>query len=1096
MLSALSVQAEVDELKGELEEEQFLSLISAPVAPPSQLASRVAPGAAPEAASEAALGVEELKAMLATARKEARVFADAAAVASGSIGGLRALVTELECKLEEKATKAQADCEREKLQERGEELKEKPEVRLDRVREQARAAREEARVARKVARVSTEAKLMAIGTIKELRSLVAELEYKLEAAHEVDLRRTAIETQVGWEDHAPRPGTPRPTPDLVRSPSLLDDVYEALIEVQIEKGQSPGLEEQEQQMELLELTESETKPVATSGMILREQMVAQTKETRAALKIQAVARGWSGRTDYKLVRDIEACRQWVAYHVSLGEYEEAERLGWDGKHPSPLSKRELEANVMNEYSVDDDEPLIPVRDSAPQATQRPPRYRRTRSANTAVRASPLAIRDRSSCIPATSMPAKGCHSPEYRQQDTPEWLRSGELSMRAAVTVQPNNNIDDISALSRSDPHQDMIELVRDVEACRQWVAYHVARSEYTDAVELGWDGTNPPASTEQGLLEGSPVRPAKDGESPRSVIEITAHVSPAAQRGASIEVVARSPVNPQQVMIEIAADISQSRPVAFIAAVEAAAAAATVEAAVAATAEVEAVAKAAAVLAAAEAAAGRVAEAGAAAAEKAVQKRVPDEMVDVRPVNLKILERQASFLKSAKENERIDSPNDEASARVNERLERARKHNKQVARLAAASTTVGRRARGHLTRVRLRREREAARVAELQRETERAWAKTLSRPAPNGRRGKLTRRQHVLEREAANAYFNLGGLAPRDSEVAKHARLLASAITQRRATIEERIEGIQLGTVVVVDPRVTREDLIRERRMEVSSSLALGPTSVASASAHNPQPNPWDSSQPKPPITLQPKWTHIAQVTAPQLRGPPEMSAAVQARREEENMATIAKAKRLAEIDANGSSRLAASNDRGPRTASTGSEYKHAENAKASMPDGLLKGGAVDGSMPGVTDCNKRQSQQSCASSASIEEEEEEKVGEPKAGVPGASPQGGTAGSNAPADKNYDSQQKSATSTSGRKEEWQRARDQATGRKYFWNLCTNEVRWFTAEEEGEAEQGEEQGWERVLDQTTSKEYFWHNVTDEVRWTEPPELAVNRAAAV
>ena len=177
MPSALSVQAEVDELKGELEEEQFLSLISAPVAPPSQLASRVAPGAAHEAASEAALEVEELKAMLATARKEARVFADAAAVASGSIGGLRALVTELECKLEEKATKAQADCEREKLQERGKELKEKPEVRLDRVREQARAAREEARVARKVARVSTEAKLMAIGTIKELRSLVAELEY-------------------------------------------------------------------------------------------------------------------------------------------------------------------------------------------------------------------------------------------------------------------------------------------------------------------------------------------------------------------------------------------------------------------------------------------------------------------------------------------------------------------------------------------------------------------------------------------------------------------------------------------------------------------------------------------------------------------------------------------------------------------------------------------------------------------------------------------------------------------------------------------------------------------------------------------------------
>ena len=50
-----------------------------------------------------------------------------------------------------------------------------------------------------------------------------------------------------------------------------------------------------------------------------------------------------------------------------------------------------------------------------------------------------------------------------------------------------------------------------------------------------------------------------------------------------------------------------------------------------------------------------------------------------------------------------------EAAARVNERLERARKHNKQVARQAAASTTVGRRVRGHLTRLRLRRERQAA---------------------------------------------------------------------------------------------------------------------------------------------------------------------------------------------------------------------------------------------------------------------------------------------------------------------------------------------------------------------------------------------------
>ena len=224
-------------------------------------------------------------------------------------------------------------------------------------------------------------------------------------------------------------------------------------------------------------------------------------------------------------------------------------------------------------------------------------------------------------------------------------------------------------------------------------------------------------------------------------------------------------------------------------------------------------------------------------------------------------------------------------------------------------------------------------------------------------------------------------------------------------------------------------------------------------------------------------------------------MSAAVQARRElaEEKMAAIVEAKRLAEVNAIGSNRLAALNDRGPRTTSMSSEYKHAEKAKASAPaDGSLKGGAVGASTPGVTDCDKRQSRQSCASSASIAEEEEQ------VSVPGASPQGGTAGSDTPADNNCDNQQSPATSTSveEEEEEWQRACDQTTGKKYFWNLRTNEVRWFTAEEEeGEAEQGEEEGWERVLDQTTGKEYFWHNVTDEVRWTEPPELAVNRAAA-
>ena len=1060
------MQAEVDALKEELDDEKFLSSIGSPVKLPSQPSPWAAPEAAPGTVSEAALEVEELKAMLSTAREEARLSAEAAEVASGSIGGLRAIVTDLECKLE-KATRAQANGAMRTL--RKQEPKEKLDARLERAREEARAAREEARVAHQVARALTEAKMVAIVTINELRSLVAELEHKLEATRNVELR-TVTKTKVGPEDYSPEPGLPRSIPGLVPNKSLLDKVYETYVEVTIGKGRVAW--QQEQQTKLLEMTESVTKPVAAGGGLPTKQAVDLADGTKAALKIQAVARGWSGRNDFKLVRDEEACRQWVAYHVALGEYEEAERLGWDGDHPSPPSKREPEANVMNESSVEDDEPLIPARGSDTAATQRPPRYRRTRSSNTAVRASPLAIIGRSPFAPATStVPAKGSHSPEYRQQETPDWLIAGERAVNAAVTVQAKEDIGQITALLRSDPHQGMLELARDVEACRQWVAYHVARGEYKDALELGWDGANPPpAPTEQ--IQASLAGLATDRESPKDictavfaqdVIEINAHAS-AAHQEASIEVVARPSVKPHPVMIEVVADISKARPAAFIAAVEAAAAAATVEAAAAATAEVAALAAAeaaaeTAVAAAevAEAAAGRVAEVKAAASEKKVQKRGPSEMIDVRPINLQILERQASFLESAKASERLEeSANIEASARVNERLERARKHNKQVARLAAASTTVGRLVRGQLTRLRLRREREAARMAEMQRETERAWAKTVSRPSPSGRRGKLTRRQHVLAREAANAYFNLGRLPPRDSEVAKHARDLASAITQRRADIEERNEGIRQGRVVVVDPRVPREKQLREKKMEVNSSCSLQPDPPAfqrwsPRPQHNsptkPQPNPRDYSHQSKPLTkprARSSETNApisAQVAAPQLRGPAEMPKAFQARREPgapEKTAAIAEAKRPADVDSNGSNRPAPLDNRGPRTTSMSSEYKHAEKTLVNMPDESPKDamGDIFNKLPSVT-----------------------------------------------------------STSGGGEEEWQRARDQSTGKKYFWNLRTNEVRWFTEEEESEAEKAEEEGWERVFDQASGKEYFWHNVTDEVRWTEPPELAMNRAAA-
>ena len=43
----------------------------------------------------------------------------------------------------------------------------------------------------------------------------------------------------------------------------------------------------------------------------------------------------------------EAFRQWIAYHVALGEWEEAQLLGWDGVHPPPPSAAEVEAAVRD-----------------------------------------------------------------------------------------------------------------------------------------------------------------------------------------------------------------------------------------------------------------------------------------------------------------------------------------------------------------------------------------------------------------------------------------------------------------------------------------------------------------------------------------------------------------------------------------------------------------------------------------------------------------------------------------------------------------------------------------------------------------------------
>ena len=205
--------------------------------------------------------------------------------------------------------------------------------------------------------------------------------------------------------------------------------------------------------------------------------------------------------------------------------------------------------------------------------------------------------------------------------------------------------------------------------------------------------------------------------------------------------------------------------------------------------------------------------------------------MLELRPVNLNILERQVLLL--------AQSANHEEAARAEERLGQARQHNRRVARVAAASIKVEAHARGRLTRARLRREREVAQMAELQRETEAAWAKTLSRPAPKGRRGTRTRRQHALETAAAAAYFGERGLPPPDSQLAAHARALASAINQRRVCVEERMEGIRRGTVVVVDPRAVREEQLREEGREVKAS----PSPRAKPLDPTPRPNPSTST-------------------------------------------------------------------------------------------------------------------------------------------------------------------------------------------------------------------------------------------------------------
>ena len=80
-----------------------------------------------------------------------------------------------------------------------------------------------------------------------------------------------------------------------------------------------------------------------------------------------------------------------------------------------------------------------------------------------------------------------------------------------------------------------------------------------------------------------------------------------------------------------------------------------------------------------------------------------------------------------------------------------------------------------------------------------------------------------MLEREAVAAYFNLRCLPPPNSEVARHAHELAQAVKAHRAIFDARNEGILQGRVLVVDPRVAREERLREEKLRKLPSPKVG---------------------------------------------------------------------------------------------------------------------------------------------------------------------------------------------------------------------------------------------------------------------------------
>lgn len=140
-----------------------------------------------------------------------------------------------------------------------------------------------------------------------------------------------------------------------------------------------------------------------------------------------------------------------------------------------------------------------------------------------------------------------------------------------------------------------------------------------------------------------------------------------------------------------------------------------------------------------------KYAQASGATAREAERAAAVRTLAELRPVNLSVLQRHVNIFSKLH--------NADELAHAQARLDEAVEHNRRVAVMKQRAVHIQAAARGRMTRERLRREAEAERLAALQYETEKAWATTLSRPAPKGRRGKVSRRRLAFDRAVATAY-------------------------------------------------------------------------------------------------------------------------------------------------------------------------------------------------------------------------------------------------------------------------------------------------------------------------------------------------------